>query len=129
MEFDSSRRRFLQAGLILPAAGLVASHHLNAFCQTPAGVAYRTLGKTGLKVSSVGAGVGIIPDSAVLARVRIAHARRLLLTTALPMSEVAAHCGYESAPVFTRAFLRATGNTPLSFRRRRDGAAFPMQQQ
>jgi len=56
-----------------------------------------------------------------IARVRAAHARRLLLTTELPMSQVAAHCGYESAPVFTRAFRRATGTTPLSYRRQRDG--------
>jgi uncharacterized protein len=68
MEFDSSRRKFLQAGLILPAAGFVASRPLDAFGQTPAGVAYRTLGKTGLKVSGVGCGIGLIPDPAVLVR-------------------------------------------------------------
>ena len=61
-----------------------------------------------------------------IARVRIAHARHLLLTTELPMSHVGAHCGYESAPVFTRAFLRATGTTPLSYRRHRDGNASPL---
>jgi aryl-alcohol dehydrogenase-like predicted oxidoreductase len=68
MEFDSSRRKFLQAGLILPAAGLVASQHLEAFGQAPAGSGYRTLGKTGLKVSGVGCGIGLIPDPAVLVR-------------------------------------------------------------
>jgi aryl-alcohol dehydrogenase-like predicted oxidoreductase/NAD-dependent dihydropyrimidine dehydrogenase PreA subunit len=68
VEFDSSRRKFLQAGLILPAAGLVGSHNLAAFGQTPELQAYRTLGRTGLKVSSVGSGVGIIPDPEVIAR-------------------------------------------------------------
>ncbi len=68
MEFDSSRRKFLQAGLMLPAAGLVASQHLEAFSQMPLGPAYRTLGKTGLKVSGVGCGIGLIPDPAVLVR-------------------------------------------------------------
>jgi len=67
MEFDSSRRKFLQAGLMLPATGLVASH-LEALGQTPAGPGYRALGKTGLKVSGVGCGIGLIPDPAVLVR-------------------------------------------------------------
>jgi len=66
--FDSSRRKFLQAGLVLPAAGFVATHHPDAFSQAPAQVGYRTLGKTGLKVSSVGCGIGLIPDPAVLVR-------------------------------------------------------------
>jgi predicted aldo/keto reductase-like oxidoreductase len=66
--FDASRRKFLQAGLVLPAAGFVASHHPNAFSQ-PALPAYRTLGKTGLKVSAVGCGVGYENiDPAVVAR-------------------------------------------------------------
>jgi uncharacterized protein len=69
VEFDSSRRKFLQAGLSLPAAGLVASHNLEAFGQAPAkGQTFRTLGKTGLKVSAVGCGIGLIPDPAVLNR-------------------------------------------------------------
>jgi predicted aldo/keto reductase-like oxidoreductase len=68
VEFNSSRRKFLQAGLVLPAAGLVASHYSDAFGQVPSGVVYRTLGKTGLKVSAVGCGIGIAPDPAVLNR-------------------------------------------------------------
>jgi uncharacterized protein len=66
VEFDSSRRKFLQAGLALPAAGLVASHYSDAFGQAPAGVVYRKLGNTGLKVSAVGCGIGVVPDPAVL---------------------------------------------------------------
>ncbi len=68
MEFDSSRRKFLQAGIVLPAAGFIASQYPDAFGQIPAGVVYRTLGKTGLKVSGVGCGIGLIPDPAVLVR-------------------------------------------------------------
>jgi predicted aldo/keto reductase-like oxidoreductase len=68
MEFDSSRRRFLQAGLALPVAGLVATHSEESFGQPPGGVSYRTLGRTGLKVSGVGCGVGLIPDPAILVR-------------------------------------------------------------
>ena len=68
MKFDSSRRRFLQAGLVLPAAGFVASHYSDAYGQAAAGGVYRTLGKTGLKVSGVGCGIGLIPDPVVLVR-------------------------------------------------------------
>jgi uncharacterized protein len=64
----SSRRKFLQAGLILPAAGFVASQNLGSFAQAPTGSTYRQLGKTGLKVSGVGSGVGITPDPTVIAR-------------------------------------------------------------
>ena len=68
MEFDSSRRKFLQAGLALPVMGLVVSHSPESFGQSTGGVGYRVLGKTGLKVSGVGCGVGLIPDPAVLVR-------------------------------------------------------------
>jgi uncharacterized protein len=52
----------------LPAAGFVASHYSDALGLDPAGVAYRTLGRTGLRVSGVGCGIGLIPDPAVLVR-------------------------------------------------------------
>jgi predicted aldo/keto reductase-like oxidoreductase len=68
MEFDSSRRKFLQAGLALPVVGLVATHSPESFGQSTGGVGYRALGKTCLKVSGVGCGVGLIPDPAVLVR-------------------------------------------------------------
>ncbi|MBN1566626.1 MAG: aldo/keto reductase [Acidobacteria bacterium] len=68
MGFDSSRRNFLQAGLALPAAGFINAYHREAAVRAPAGAAYRALGKTGLKVSGVGSGVGITPDPNVIAR-------------------------------------------------------------
>jgi uncharacterized protein len=68
MGFDSSRRKFLQAGLALPVVGLVATRSPVTFGQAAGGVGYRPLGKTGLKVSGVGCGVGLIPDPAVLVR-------------------------------------------------------------
>jgi len=68
VNFDSSRRKFLRAGLILPAAGFVASRTPGAFSHAAVSPGYRALGRTGLKVSSVGCGVGLIPDPAVLAR-------------------------------------------------------------
>src|SRR5512137_1177105 len=68
MEFDSSRRKFLQAGLALPVVGLVASHSPESLGHAGIRAGYRILGKTGLKVSGVGCGVGLIPDPAVLVR-------------------------------------------------------------
>jgi len=68
MDFDSSRRKFLQAGLALPAAGFISSPYSVAADRTPITSGYRTLGRTGLKVSGVGCGIGLIPDPAVLVR-------------------------------------------------------------
>lgn len=68
MKFDSSRRKFLKAGVVLPAAGIASTYGSPVFSKTEDGVAYRELGKTGLKVSAVGSGVGIEPDPSVIAR-------------------------------------------------------------
>jgi hypothetical protein len=65
METDSSRRKFLVAGLSLPIAAVAdtppvpqapAAHVPGAASPAAAGPRYRTLGKTGLKVSTVGYG-------------------------------------------------------------------------
>lgn len=71
MEFHQTRRHFLQAGLALPAAGLVSSGALEPVFQEPKNtpeVVYRTLGKTNLKVSGVGYGIGFVPVTEVVAR-------------------------------------------------------------
>ena len=51
MGINLSRRKFLKTGLTLPAAGLVLTTGLKAASQEPPQAVYRTLGKTGLKVS------------------------------------------------------------------------------
>ena len=61
MNPDSSRRKFLTAGLSLPLAGLAAP----PAATTPA---YRVLGKTGLKVTPVGFGCMITSDPSVIAQ-------------------------------------------------------------
>jgi aryl-alcohol dehydrogenase-like predicted oxidoreductase len=68
MKHKSSRRTFLQAGIMLPAAGLVSSRSPELFSPTPPAVVYRTMGKTGLKVTPVGCGAGAVPDPDILAR-------------------------------------------------------------
>lgn len=71
MSLNPSRRQFLQAGLALPAAGLVSNSldpALQAPSSDPSKIVYRTLGKTGLKVTGVGYGIGFKPVPEVVAR-------------------------------------------------------------
>lgn len=74
MSANPSRRQFLQAGMALPAAGLVSSNSLKPAIQaSPKAtespkVVYRTLGKTDLKPSGVGYGIGYVPFTDVVAR-------------------------------------------------------------
>ncbi len=64
MRTDESRRTFLASGFALPVVGS-ASHASTA--ATPA-VSHRVLGKTGLKVSTVGFGCMITSDPSVITR-------------------------------------------------------------
>jgi hypothetical protein len=75
MKSDSSRRNFLAAGLSLPVAGLANTQSSQAPSQkavkpAPAAPApaFRTLGKTGLKVTTVGFGCMITSDASVVSR-------------------------------------------------------------
>jgi predicted aldo/keto reductase-like oxidoreductase len=74
MKPDFSRRDFLTAGLALPAAGIRATNTLplpqEGGQARPESVrlAYRTLGKTGLKVTSLGFGCMTTPDPTVIRR-------------------------------------------------------------
>ena len=73
MKSDTSRRNFLAAGLALPAAGLASTTSSPAPAPqqgTPSKgkITYRVLGKTGLKVSTVGYGAMITSDATVITR-------------------------------------------------------------
>jgi aryl-alcohol dehydrogenase-like predicted oxidoreductase len=76
MKTDSSRRNFLAAGLSLPVAGMASAPPPQASpAQSPkpatpsaAAVRFRTLGQTGLKVSTVGYGCMITSDASVVSR-------------------------------------------------------------
>ena len=69
MNSDFSRRNFLAAGLALPAANTLPTLSLQAGPAAGAtGLSYRVLGKTGLKVTTVGFGCMITSDPAVIAR-------------------------------------------------------------
>ncbi len=77
METNRSRREFLALGLALPASGLAsvadlerqtAQPVLGSPAATPVKLAYRTLGKTGLKVTTVGCGCMTTSDASVVER-------------------------------------------------------------
>ena len=53
------------------------------------------------------------------ARRRLARATALLENTEMPLAEIAAECGYCHASFFIRTFKKATGLTPLAWRKRR----------
>ena len=50
---------------------------------------------------------------------RIDRAKDLLLNSRLPIDEIAHNCGFADQSHFTRAFLRAIGDTPGAWRRAR----------
>jgi aryl-alcohol dehydrogenase-like predicted oxidoreductase len=69
MNSGFSRRNFLAAGLALPAASTLPDLSLQAGPAAAArGLSYRVLGKTGLKVTTVGFGCMITSDPAVISR-------------------------------------------------------------
>ncbi|HET8827325.1 MAG TPA: aldo/keto reductase [Terriglobales bacterium] len=75
MKICTSRRDFLSAGLVLPVAGMSAKMGLldsqtlsRTDKTTPVKLEHRTLGRTGLKVTTVGFGCMITSDPSVITR-------------------------------------------------------------
>ena len=56
------------------------------------------------------------PPQTVYRRIRLAAARRMVERDAMPVSEVAARCGYIDASAFTRAFRQEFGAPPRALR-------------
>ena len=88
-----------------------------------------------LRVEDVASCVGLTPDYAgtlfrkvfgmtlsdLIARHRVAHAQRQLLTTADPILRVALDSGFDSLSRFNRAFKQLAGMTPRDYRRANGG--------
>ena len=77
----------------------------------------RVMGLSRVSVINRFSGVlGITPHKYMEAR-RIEFAKRLLLGSDKPVLTVAAMCGYDDPLYFSRVFKKATGTSPLDFRR------------
>ncbi|SKX76212.1 AraC family transcriptional regulator [Mycobacteroides abscessus subsp. abscessus] len=61
--------------------------------------------------------VGVSPHK-WLTEQRVAHARRLLETTSLPMEQIATQAGFGSATLLRHHFASAVGVSPATYRRR-----------
>jgi len=68
MSSYSTRRDFLAAGLALPAAATATPSLSAAAAETPVKLTYRTLGRTGLKVTSLSFGCMTTSDPSVIER-------------------------------------------------------------
>lgn len=55
--------------------------------------------------------------AATFRQLRLSEARRMVLSSRLPLSEVAVRCGFSSLSAFSRAFSRAFGTSPSALRR------------
>lgn len=54
---------------------------------------------------------------AYLTSIRMERAKKLLISTALPISEISEQSGYGDYRVFTKAFKKSEGSTPSQYRR------------
>jgi len=59
--------------------------------------------------------------SQILNELRLEHAARRLLTSDVPVLELALECGYEEVSHFHRLFRRKFGTSPLQYRRSQSG--------
>jgi transcriptional regulator GlxA family with amidase domain len=66
------------------------------------------------------AATGVRPHEYLLQR-RIEHARELLLTSRLPLVEIAFEVGFKTQAHFTTVFARFVGETPNVWRQRNQG--------
>jgi AraC family transcriptional regulator len=60
-----------------------------------------------------------VPPHRWLVEMRLEKAKDLLLNTKTPLADIAAACGFADQCHLTRAFRRATGETPGAWRRER----------
>lgn len=74
------------------------------------------LGKSHTSVGKAFASELGAPVQIVLARLRLEEARRLMVSTALPLAEIARMSGFSSVHYFAQSFKAAFGESPASWR-------------
>ncbi|GAA2001609.1 AraC family transcriptional regulator [Catenulispora subtropica] len=107
-----------QAGVPLGDIGRAAVDHLVQHALESVdiqGVARRMYVSYDTLAAKVKALTGCSPMEFVI-RERLAHARDLLTTTALPISAIAEACGYDDPSYFARQFTARVGVSPKAFR-------------
>ena len=52
-----------------------------------------------------------------ISRIRISHAKKMLVETELPLTDIALQSGFSSAPYFSQVFKKEEGVTPGEYRR------------
>ena len=57
-------------------------------------------------------------------KIRIDEAKRLLLSTNLPVSEIAGMAGYDNISYFSTVFRKHVGMSPVDWRLEKGGEAF-----
>jgi transcriptional regulator GlxA family with amidase domain len=68
--------------------------------------------------------LGTSPHEFLIGR-RIERAQQLMLSTAMPLSEIASECGLADQAHLSRLFRRIVGETPAAWRRERAGELMP----
>ncbi|HEX5049016.1 MAG TPA: AraC family transcriptional regulator [Gammaproteobacteria bacterium] len=63
------------------------------------------------------------PPLRYVTRLRIERAQRLMLSSVVPLSQIALDCGFADQAHFSRLFRRMAGDTPRAWRRARRTAA------
>ncbi|HEX6916966.1 MAG TPA: AraC family transcriptional regulator [Phycicoccus sp.] len=106
---DASSREAVEAGLSYIFENLTGDIRLS----TAAKLAYMSE-PTFSKYFKASTGMTF---SAMVKKLRIAHARRLLDTTEHPVAQVATMSGYHNMANFNRQFLAEVGTTPTRYRR------------
>jgi AraC family transcriptional regulator len=68
-----------------------------------------------------------VPPGRFIARLRIARAQRLILSTSQPLAQVALACGFCDQAHLSNRFRRVVGSTPQSWRRQHLFRAFDVE--
>lgn len=105
------------ARAVSPAV-LEAQRYLDAHCTEPLGmeaVAQRFYLSPSYLSHAFREWTGYSPKQYIMLS-RLSLARELLLTTDLPVADVAVRCGFGDTNNFIRSFKRETGRTPLRYR-------------
>ncbi len=108
--------------LVIQAARLIRDRHgaeasVEQICET-VGISRSSLDK--LFRSHLGRSV-----AEEMTRLRLQRSQGLLLSSEMPLTEIARHCGFSSATYFCRFFKRLMGQTPDSYRQEWRAAVKP----